>query len=160
MGEQTRLLDFLVGEHKTGRKFSNRGEGANHPWMKLAYRDKEILIKKMFHFTNKENIKKTKEVLRISRKLLLQLLILWNCASKNSIGRPQGQCKKWSRIGKKWFLQILEILYNYYDIELRERIKTLRTMFRMPDGCIMFFCFSLDFFCFCSISRRTVILIK
>ena len=78
MGEQTRLLDFWWENTKEGENFQivGEGEGANHPWMKLTYRDKEVLVKKMFHLTNKENIKKTKEVLRISRKLVLQLLIL------------------------------------------------------------------------------------
>ena len=37
-----------------------RGGGANHPRMKLWYRGEEVLIKKVFHLTQKENIKKTK----------------------------------------------------------------------------------------------------
>ena len=37
---------------------------ADHPRMKLWYTGKEVLIKKMFHLTHKENIKKITEVLR------------------------------------------------------------------------------------------------
>ena len=36
----------------------------------------------------------------------------------------------------------------------KEAIETLRTMFKMAHECLMFYCFSLDFFvCFCGISR-------
>ena len=40
------------------------GGGASHFRMKLWYTGEEALIKKVFHLTHKENIKKTKEVLR------------------------------------------------------------------------------------------------
>ena len=45
-------------------QFTKKGGRTNHPWMKLWYRGKGILIKKVFHLTQKENIEKTKEVLR------------------------------------------------------------------------------------------------
>ena len=38
--------------------------GMKHPWMKLWYGGKEILIKKEFDLTHKENIEKNKEALR------------------------------------------------------------------------------------------------
>ena len=41
--------------------------------MKLRYRGKEVQSKNVFHLTHKENIKKTKEVLRKQRKLSLPL---------------------------------------------------------------------------------------
>ena len=51
----------------------------NHPWMKLWYRGKEILIKKVFHLTHKENIEKAKEALKKQGEgLILSLWILWN----------------------------------------------------------------------------------
>ena len=37
--------------------------------MKLWYRGEEVIIKKVFYLTHKENIKKTKEVLRKPEKL-------------------------------------------------------------------------------------------
>ena len=46
-----------------------KGEGKNHPWMKLWYRCEEVLVKKVFHLSHKEKIKKTKEVLRKPGKL-------------------------------------------------------------------------------------------
>ena len=46
-----------------------KGEGKNHPWMKLWYRCEEVLVKKVFHLTHEEKIKKTKEVLRKPGKL-------------------------------------------------------------------------------------------
>ena len=58
MGEQTR---FLVAEHKRNFK---RGRGKNHPCMKLWYRGKEVLKKKVFNLTYEEiqgSIKKTRE---------------------------------------------------------------------------------------------------
>ena len=45
------------------------GRGTNHPWMRLWYRGEEVLVKKVFHLTDKENIKKTREVLRKPEKL-------------------------------------------------------------------------------------------
>ena len=45
------------------------GEPIYQPWMKLWFRGKEVLIKKVFHLTHKENIKKTKELLRKPGKL-------------------------------------------------------------------------------------------
>ena len=45
------------------------GEPTYQPWMKLWLRGKEALIKKVFHLTRKENIKKTKELLRKPGKL-------------------------------------------------------------------------------------------
>ena len=47
---------------------------------------------------------------------------------------------------EKLILIILEILCKYYGIESREGIETLRTMFRMPHNCLIFYCLSLDFF--------------
>ena len=43
--------------------------GANHHRLTLRYRGEKILIKKGFHLARKENIKKTKEVLRKPGKL-------------------------------------------------------------------------------------------
>ena len=42
------------------------------------------------------------------------------------------------------FLSILEILRSFYRMESRERIKTLKTSFRMPHNVL----FQLSFFCF------------
>ena len=68
------------------------------------------------------------------------------CASKYYIERSQGQCKKIIQNWEKQILIILEILWNYCGIESREGVETLRTMFRMPHGCLIFYCLSLDFF--------------
>ena len=46
-------------------------EGTNQPRMKLLFWGEEVLIKKVFHITHKENTKKTKEVLRKPGKLWL-----------------------------------------------------------------------------------------
>ena len=35
--------------------------GENRPWIKLSNRCEEVVIKKVFHLTHKEHIKKTKE---------------------------------------------------------------------------------------------------
>ena len=104
--------------------------GTNNPWMKLWERGKKIGTKKVFHLTHKENIEETKGVLRKLGRLSLPL--------KYSIGRPQGQWKKWCRIGRKW--------RQYYGIESNQGIETLRTMFRMTPEYLMFYCFSLVFF--------------
>ena len=45
----------------------------------------------------------------------------------------------------KMVLIILEILWNYYDIESREGIETLRTMFRMPHDYLISYCLNLNF---------------
>ena len=58
MGEQTRLFDFCWDNTKEGGVF---------------YRDKEVLIKKAFHLTRKENIEKTRKALRKPGKLSLPL---------------------------------------------------------------------------------------
>ena len=58
-GKQTRFLYFWWENTKEGAIFKK--EWANHPWMKLWYRDKEILIYKMLDLTHEENIKKTKK---------------------------------------------------------------------------------------------------
>ena len=57
--------------------------------------------------------------------------------------------KKLFRIRKKTKIEILiilEILWNYYGVKSREGIETLKTMFRMPHDCLIFYCLSLDFF--------------
>ena len=54
-------------------------------------------IKERFDLTNKENIKKTKEVVTPS----LDNVKL--CLSKYYIDRSQGRRKHWFKIGKKWF---------------------------------------------------------
>ena len=46
------------------------GGGDNHPWMNET-RHEEVLIKKMFHLTHKENFNKIKEVLTKPGKLWL-----------------------------------------------------------------------------------------
>ena len=46
---------------------------------------------------------------------------------------------------KKVILIILEILEKFYDIELREGIEALRTMFGIAHKCLMFYCFILGF---------------
>ena len=51
----------------------------------------------------------------------------------------------------------LKILWNYYGIDSREGIETLRTMFRMPYDYPIFYCLSLYLG---GISRQTVILIS
>ena len=53
---------------------------------------------------------------------------------------------------EKVILIILEILGNYYGIESRVGIETLRTIFKMPRDYLIFYCLSLDF---CGISRQT-----
>ena len=47
---------------------------------------------------------------------------------------------------KNWEKVILIILEIFYGIESREGKETLRTMFRMPNNCLIFLCLSLDFF--------------
>ena len=42
-----------------------------------------MLIKKVLHLTDQENIEETKEVLRKPGRLSLLLQILWNCAIQN-----------------------------------------------------------------------------
>ena len=65
------------------------------------------------------------------------------CASKYYVERTvQKIIQDWEKV----ILIILEILWNYYGIESREGIETLRTMFRMPHDCLIFYCLSLDFF--------------
>ena len=49
-------------------------------------------------------------------------------------------------------------LVDYYGIEPREGTETLRSMFRMPHDCLIFYCLSVDFLC--CISRQTAILIS
>ena len=49
--------------------FNHFEGGKNHPLMKLLYRCEEVLIKKVFHLIHKENMKKSKKVLRKPRKL-------------------------------------------------------------------------------------------
>ena len=61
---ENEIFGFLVGERKGG---------TNHPSIKLCYICKEILIKKVFHLTLKENLQKTKEVLRKLQRLSLPL---------------------------------------------------------------------------------------
>ena len=56
---ENEIFGFLVGERKGG---------TNHTSI-----CKEILIKKVFHLTLKENLQKTKEVLRKPRRLSLPL---------------------------------------------------------------------------------------
>ena len=50
------------------------------------------------------------------------------------------------QIWQKVILLILDILYNFYDIESKEGVETLRNMFRMAHECLVFYSFSLDFF--------------
>ena len=59
MGEQTRFLDF--GSRPQFSKAGRTNLGLNY--------GTEVLIKKGFHLTHKNNIKKTKEVLRKPGKL-------------------------------------------------------------------------------------------
>ena len=76
--------DFWIFGQKTKRgKFSKEGE-TNHRWMKLWYRGKEILIKRVFHLIHKENIEKTKEVLRKLEILSPSLKILWKYVLQNT----------------------------------------------------------------------------
>ena len=65
MAEETRFLDFWW-ENKKGKIFKGRED---EPW---NY-GKEILIKKVFHLTRKENIEETKKVLGKPRRLSLPL---------------------------------------------------------------------------------------
>ena len=60
-GKQTRLLYFWWENTKEGAIFKR--EKANHPWMKLWHRGKEVLIYKMFDLTREENIKKTRKAI-------------------------------------------------------------------------------------------------
>ena len=66
-GGANKISGFLVGEHKRGGNFKRRG--VNQPSMKLLYRSKKVLIKKVFHLIHKDNINKIKEVLRKLGKL-------------------------------------------------------------------------------------------
>ena len=50
---------FMLFDHFEEGTILKRA-GTNHPRMKLWYRGEEVLIKKVFHLTQKENIKKTK----------------------------------------------------------------------------------------------------
>ena len=69
-GRESKIFGFLV--RKKRGKFSKE-EGTNHPQIKLWYRGKEMLIKKVFHLTHKENIGETMEVLRKPGRPLLPL---------------------------------------------------------------------------------------
>lgn len=67
---------------------------ANHPWIKLWYGGKKVLINKMFDLTLKENNKKTREALRKPGKLSFPLEILWNCLRQNILLRDHRSCGK------------------------------------------------------------------
>ena len=88
----------------------------------------------IMYWGNQGSIKKTREAITP----VIDTMKL--CDSKYSFERSQGQCKKWCRIGRK--------RRKYYDIESKDKIETLRTMFRMAPEYLMFYCFSLDFFFF------------
>ena len=114
-------------------------------------------IKKVFHLIHKENIKKIKEVLRKPGSCDSQFRSCETVCFKILHWEVAGTVQKIIQNWKKVILKILEILWNYYRIECRERIAALRTMFRMPHGCLIFY-FILDFFC--GISRQTAMLIS
>ena len=59
---------------------------------------------------------------------------------------------------EKLFSIIFEILWNYYGIGSQDGKESLRTMFRMPHDCLIFYCLSLDFLR--GLSRQTTILIS
>ena len=62
----------------------------------------------------------------------------------------QKMMQNWQKV----ILLILEILYNFYGIESKEGIETLRkegietlrTIFTMAHECLIFYCFILNFF--------------
>ena len=83
-----KFLKFLLAELKKGKNYQwARGWGANHPWMELWYRGKEVLINKGFDLTHKENIKKTREAITPNVDTVKL------CVSKYSIERSQVQKK-------------------------------------------------------------------
>ena len=47
------------------------------------------------------------------------------------------------REGERVVLLFLEILQIFFGVELREGIETLRTIFRIPYKCVIFYCFNL-----------------
>ena len=61
------LFGFYVYIYMLLDRFEGRG-GGGEPLLDET-RNEEVLIKKVFHLTHKENIKKTKEVLRKPGKL-------------------------------------------------------------------------------------------
>ena len=70
--------------------------------MKLTLTGKEILIKKVFHLTHKENIEENKGSTKKTGEAITPIIdTLKLYDSKYPIERSQGQCKKWCRIGRK-----------------------------------------------------------
>ena len=125
---------------------------ANQPRVKLWYRGNKFLIYKVFHLTHKK-------ILRKPEKLLLPLQIPRNCVRQNIPLRVLTNSAKNDPEMEKVILLIWEVLQNYYTLESREKIETLKTIFRMPLGSPMFYCFSLIFSCF-YILQQTVISIS
>ena len=77
--------------------------------MKLWYRGEEVIIKKVFYLTHKENIKKTKGSIKKTREAVAPSLdTVKLCASKYYIERSQVQ--KMIQNWEKLILIILEIL--------------------------------------------------
>ena len=105
--------------------------------------------------THKENSKKIREVITP----ILNTAEL--CAWKYSTERSQEHRKKDLEVGLEVILLTLEILQNYYNIELWVGLETLRTIFRISHECLRTYCFSSDrFCCFCGISRQPVMFIS
>ena len=82
----------------------------------------EALTKKTFHLTHKENIEKTKELLRKPGKLSLPFWIQGNCVPQNIPLRGHRDSAKMIQNWEKVNLLILEILY-YYVMDPREEIE-------------------------------------
>ena len=135
-----------------------QGGGRPTLWWNYGIEVEEALTKKNFHLTHKENIEKTKELLRKPGKLSLPFWIQRNCVPQNIPLRGHRDSAKMIQNWEKVNLLILEILY-YYVMDPREEIETLRTMFSKPHECLMFYCFPLDFCCcFGGILRQTEII--
>ena len=113
--------------------------------MKLWYRGKEFLIKKVFHLTYKENIKKSKEVLRKPGNLSLPLQILLNCVPQNiPLARHRDSGKNDPELGKSDltnFRNFVELLWH----RVKGGDRNLENHVQNAHECLIFYCFSLDF---------------
>ena len=134
-------LDFFLSLSSIILKRGKFWRGAEPPSDETMVQRWRSPNKEVFHLIHKENIKKTKEALKNHGSCDFQFRYC------------ETECIKilhWEVAGtvnwKNVILIILEILQNYYGIESREGIETLRTMFRMPHDCLILYYLSLDYF--------------
>ena len=123
--------------------------------MKLWYRGKEILIKKVFDLTHKENIEKNKEALRKPVGLSFPLWILWNCLLQNIPLRGHndiaGNDAELAESDLTNFGNLVELLWHRVEGGNRNLENHVQNGPWMPHVLLLQFRFL--FVCFCGISR-------